>query len=102
MREQPPRQGLAKRKARKSAQRQGDVLAPVGGKGTLLGLIEGVIVMGVLTNGLGVQGVDSYTQLVFKGVVLILVVGIDSFEQNRAKKARMKIKAAEESTSQTK
>lgn len=73
-----------------------------GGKGTLLGLIEGVIVMGVLTNGLGVQGVDSYTQLVFKGVVLILVVGIDSFEQNRAKKARMKIKATEENTAQSK
>lgn len=69
-----------------------------GGKGTILGLIEGVLVMGVLTNGLGVQGVDSYSQLVFKGIVLILVVGVDCFQQNRAKQARMKIKTAEDNT----
>lgn len=69
-----------------------------GGKGNVLGLIEGVLVMGVLSNGLGVQGVDSYTQLVFKGIVLILVVGIDCFQQNRAKQAHKKIKVAEDST----
>lgn len=66
-----------------------------GGKGSIGGLILGVLVMGVLTNGLGVQGVDSYTQLVFKGVVLILVVGIDCFNRNRAKQQKMKIKAAD-------
>ena len=48
--------------------------------------------MGVLTNGLGVKGVDSYTQLVFKGIVLILVVGIDSYQQKKAKLQKMKIK----------
>ena len=51
-----------------------------GGKGTISGLVEGVLIMGVLSNGLGVKGVDSYTQLVFKGVVLILVVGIDCYQ----------------------
>lgn len=66
-----------------------------GGKGKISGLIEGVLVMGILTNGLGVQGVDSYTQLVFKGVVLIIVVGIDCFGQERAKRARMKVKGSE-------
>ena len=65
-----------------------------GGRGNISGLILGVLVMGVLTNGLGVQGVDSYTQLVFKGVVLILVVGMDCFNRNRAKQKKMKIKAA--------
>lgn len=65
-----------------------------GGRGNISGLILGVLVMGVLTNGLGVQGVDSYTQLVFKGVVLILVVGLDCFNRNRAKQKKMKIKAA--------
>ena len=63
-----------------------------GGKGNIIGLIEGVLVMGVLTNGLGVKGVDSYTQLVFKGIVLILVVGIDSYQQRKAKQQKMKIK----------
>ncbi len=70
-------------------------IAFTGGKGSIGGLILGVLVMGVLTNGLGVQGVDSYTQLVFKGVVLILVVGVDCFNRNRAKQQKMRIKAAE-------
>lgn len=65
-----------------------------GGKGTISGLIEGVLIMGVLSNGLGVKGVDSYTQLVFKGIVLILVVGIDCYQQAMAKKSKMKIKSA--------
>lgn len=69
-----------------------------GGKGTIVGLIEGVLVMGVLTNGLGVQGVDAYTQLVFKGLVLIAVVGIDCFSQERANRARMKVKVTEKDT----
>lgn len=69
-----------------------------GGKGTIGGLVQGVLVMGVLSNGLGVRGVDSYTQLVFKGVVLVLVVGIDCFQQTRVQQARMKIKTSEKDT----
>ena len=69
-------------------------IAFTGGKGNISGLILGVLVMGVLTNGLGVQGVDSYTQLVFKGIVLILVVGLDCFNRNRAQKQKMKIKTS--------
>ena len=65
-----------------------------GGKGTVLGLMAGWLVMAILTNGLGVKGVDSYTQMVFKGLVLIAVVGIDCFSQERAKRERMKVKAA--------
>jgi ribose transport system permease protein len=67
-----------------------------GGKGTISGLVEGVLIMGVLSNGLGVKGVDSYTQLVFKGVVLILVVGIDCYQQLRAKNRKMKISSTEQ------
>lgn len=70
-------------------------VAFTGGKGTIHGIIEGVLVMAVLSNGLGVKGVDSYTQLVFKGVVLILVVGIDCYQQERAKKQKMRIKTVE-------
>jgi len=65
-----------------------------GGKGTIVGLLEGVLVMGILTNGLGVMGVDTYTQMVVQGFVLIIVVGLDCFSQERAKKARMKVKTA--------
>jgi len=57
----------------------------------MLGVVQGVLVMGVLSNGLGVKGVDSYTQLLCKGVVLILVVSIDCLREKRAKSQKMVI-----------
>lgn len=69
-------------------------IAFAGGKGSISGLVLGVLVMGVLSNGLGVMGVDSYTQLVFKGAVLALVVGLDSFQQSRAHRARIEVQPA--------
>jgi len=66
-----------------------------GGKGTISGLILGVLVMGVLSNGLGVLGVDAYSQLVCKGMVLALVVGIDCFQQSRAHRSRIEVKPTE-------
>lgn len=66
-------------------------IAFAGGKGKMLGVIQGVLVMGVLSNGLGVKGVDSYTQLLCKGIVLIIVVSIDSIRQNRARRQKMSI-----------
>lgn len=48
-----------------------------GGKGRISGVVQGVLLMGVLTNGLGVMGAGTYMQLVVKGVVLIVVVGLD-------------------------
>ena len=59
-----------------------------GGKGKLSGVALGVLVMGVLSNGLGVMGTNTYTQMVFKGVVLVLVVGLDCYQQKRVKKSR--------------
>lgn len=48
-----------------------------GGKGSIWGVVQGVLLMGVLTNGLGVMGANTYTQLVFSGIVLVVVVGLD-------------------------
>ena len=62
-----------------------------GGKGKMLGVVQGVLVMGVLSNGLGVKGVDSYTQLLCKGIVLILVVSIDCLREKRARSKKMVI-----------
>ena len=62
-----------------------------GGKGKMLGVVQGVLVMGVLSNGLGVLGVDSYTQLLCKGIVLIVVVSIDCLREKRARSQKMVI-----------
>ena len=48
-----------------------------GGKGTILGTIIGVLILGTLTNGMILLGVSSYYQQIAQGTVLLLAVGLD-------------------------
>lgn len=48
-----------------------------GGKGRILGTLIGVLIIGVLSNGLNLLGVSSFYQQVVKGVVIIIAVLID-------------------------
>ena len=50
-----------------------------GGEGKASGIIGGMLVMGVLANGMAVMGMSDYTQTLVKGLVLIVVVAVDSF-----------------------
>lgn len=59
-----------------------------GGQGRLWGAIMGVLIIGILNNGLILMGVDTNWQGVIKGLLLIAAVGIDNV-QRRAKKARL-------------
>ncbi len=52
-----------------------------GGRGSMFGVIIGVLIMGVLSNGFGVMGVSMYNQMICKGLILALVVGIDGLQQ---------------------
>ncbi|MDK9856587.1 ABC transporter permease [Staphylococcus equorum] len=56
-----------------------DAIAAVvlGGKGRILGTLIGVLIIGVLNNGLNLLGVSSFYQQVVKGVVIIIAVLID-------------------------
>lgn len=58
-----------------------------GGEGRLIGAAMGVLIIGVLNNGMILMGIDSYWQGVIKGLVLIAAVGVDTI-QHRAKKVR--------------
>jgi ribose transport system permease protein len=49
-----------------------------GGKGTVLGSLLGVVLMAMLTNVLNLSVVNMYWQNVFVGVILIVVVAVDS------------------------
>lgn len=42
-----------------------------GGKGTIIGTIVGVLIMGVLSNGMDLMGVSSYYQQIIKGLIII-------------------------------
>lgn len=54
-----------------------------GGEGRLGFVIVGVLIMGVLTNGLILLNVQEYVQWVIKGLALIAAVGFDRFIQKR-------------------
>lgn len=55
-----------------------------GGEGTILGTIIGVLIIGVLRNGLVLMGISSFVQEVLIGAVIIGAVGIDKWTVNRA------------------
>jgi ribose transport system permease protein len=54
-----------------------------GGKGNISGTIIGVMLIGILSNGLTLLNVDSYYQMVIKGAIIILAVLIDSLGRRR-------------------
>lgn len=61
-----------------------------GGVGNLSHVIFGVLIIGVLTNGMTMMAVDDYWQRVVKGLILLLAVSFDHYIQK--KKYRKKIK----------
>lgn len=55
-----------------------------GGYGKMSNVIAGVLIIGILTNGMVLLNISSYMQMVVKGAVLILAVGFDTFNSKRA------------------
>ncbi|XVH33432.1 ABC transporter permease (plasmid) [Haloferacaceae archaeon DSL9] len=54
-----------------------------GGSGNMLGTLIGVLILGVLTNGLNLMGVSPAGQLVAQGIVLMLAVIANVIGRNR-------------------
>lgn len=52
-----------------------------GGSGRVSGTVAGVLIIGVLANGLVMMGASDYVQLIIKGLILILALSIDSVKQ---------------------
>lgn len=57
--------------------------AMTGGKGTIIGTAVGVILMGVLNNGLDISGISPYWQGVAVGIVLIVALLFDFFTDKK-------------------
>ena len=54
-----------------------------GGEGSIIGMVIGALVVGFLGNGLNLLGVYSFYQSVFKGIVLVGAVMLDTFLKSK-------------------
>lgn len=54
-----------------------------GGEGSIVGTLLGVVLMGVIKNGLIQMGVGTYTQQIVIGLLIILVVLFDMINRNK-------------------
>jgi ribose transport system permease protein len=54
-----------------------------GGEGTILGTILGVLIIGVLRNGLILLGISPFWQTTIIGLVIIFAVGLDKWTEQR-------------------
>ncbi len=52
-----------------------------GGRGTVVGTFVGVVIMGLLRNGLNLMDVSAFWQMVVIGVVIVLAVYVDVLRQ---------------------
>ncbi len=55
-----------------------------GGVGTVGGTFIGILIIGVITNGLNLMSINSFWQDVFKGIIILAAVVIDIIRKKRA------------------
>lgn len=60
-----------------------------GGKGHVYQAVVGAIIIAVLNNGMIQMHIDTYVQLVIKGLILLLAVVFDSIQQHRKQKIKL-------------
>ena len=63
-----------------------------GGSGKISNVIAGVLIIGVLSNGMILMDISSYMQMVIKGIILLLAVGSDCIQQQGLLKAKEEAK----------
>jgi ribose transport system permease protein len=60
--------------------------ALIGGRGSVLWTVFGTLLLVLLNNCLNLLGVSSYVQFMFRGIILILAIWLDTAKQNAVRK----------------
>lgn len=68
--------------------------ATTGGRGTIVGTFLAVLLVGVLSNGMNLLGVNAFYQRVALGLLLVGAVAVAQYRQGRAERTRTRIAAA--------
>lgn len=58
-----------------------------GGVGKISGILIGILIIGVLSNGMTLMGIQSYWQSVIKGMIMFFAIAMDSFVDRASLKA---------------
>lgn len=67
-------------------------VAFTGGSGTATGVFFGVFLMGIINNGMNLLGINSYWQLVVKGIIIVVAVVYSMNTNKVTKKTRKRVK----------
>jgi ribose/xylose/arabinose/galactoside ABC-type transport system permease subunit len=60
-----------------------------GGEGKVSGTVIGMLVIGVLANGLSIVGVSEFWQRVVNGLIIVAVVALDQWRRRAARRTRL-------------
>ena len=67
--------------------------ATAGGRGTIVGTVLAVLLVGVLNNGMNLLGVGQFYQRIALGLLLIFAVALSQWRQARSERARARTAA---------
>ncbi|MDR1677187.1 MAG: ABC transporter permease [Deltaproteobacteria bacterium] len=56
-----------------------------GGVGKISNVVAGVLILGILSNGMVLMNISQYSQMVIKGAVLLAAVAFDCYQKQQAK-----------------
>lgn len=62
-----------------------------GGEGSVIGSLIGALIIGVMNNGLNLLNVSPYYQQIFKGLIVVLAVLMDSASRRKRQAAALKV-----------
>lgn len=60
-----------------------------GGEGKLSGALAGVLILSLISNGMQLAGFGMYAQYIVKGAIMLVAIGFDVFQVERANKAKV-------------